>query len=109
DLRRSREVAEAAQPRLVFRPQVFAPRRPGGLFRQRGENAARRRPLPIDQIVRFGGILRQVVDLRQRQGDELLAAAQQPAQRRPAAVQRRRERLEVGVRSFGGRGSEERS
>src|SRR5204862_2143042 len=56
--------------------------------------------------VRFAGIGGEVVELRQREVDELESPLDDPAQRRPAPRKRRGERLEVGGVAFPGRAEE---
>ena len=62
---------------------------------QRGFERPRDDGRSVDEVGRFAGIGRQVVQLRDRQVDELVAAAQDPRERRPASVEHRRHRFEV--------------
>ena len=82
-------VAEAAQPRLLLRPTrpPWAAARPTPAAARRAGRGPSRRSA-VEQVLLLPGVRGQVVELRQRQVDELPAVAQQAAQRRPAAVER---------------------
>ena len=93
----SRQVAEAPQLGGLLR----ADRAP--LARRRGqlEQPLAQPPQGVgrlgDEVLRFPGIRRKVVELRNRQVDVLVSARRHAPERRPAAVEGRRERLEVAA------------
>ncbi len=95
------EVAECGEPRLVLgrrRPcRGRRGRRPGRFRRQQRRQLTRLRAALVDPVRRLGGIGGEVVELGERQGDQLSPTVDQAAQRRPAAVERRGESLEVAL------------
>ncbi len=96
--RRAAQIAEAAQGPALRLGDLAAARRPVRLAGDRRRQLRRPAALAPEQVARLGRIGGQLVELGERQRDQLVTSPEHPAQRRPAAVEGGGERLEVDRR-----------